>query len=109
MDGRAAAMDVRSAGIVSALLVCGLLSACGTSSTQAPDAGAGDVTGSSLVGRIYPPGLEQGVPWFVRIATDPSTVATPVAQATGKTAGSMIDYEVDGIPDGNYYVLILIE
>jgi hypothetical protein len=110
MDGRTA-RGVRggAAGIVAVVLASALISACSSSTQASPDGGGGDVTGSSLIGRIYPPGLEQGVPWFVRIATDPSTVANPVAQQTGKTAGTMIDYEVHGIPDGSFYVLILID
>jgi hypothetical protein len=118
VGGRATRPARGGAGVlVRVLLACAALSACG-SSTPTTDGGAGEVGGDSVIGevggnsvlgRIYLPGSERGVPWFARLATDPSTVATPVAQTTGKMAGILIDYEITGVPDGSYYILILID
>jgi len=59
---------------------------------------------------MYQPGLAIGMSYFVRLATSPSTITTPVAETTG-TPGNLnyIDYQIDGIPAGGYFMLGFID
>jgi hypothetical protein len=96
-------------GVLAALawvvLACGVLSGCGNDA-QTTDGRTG---GGTVLGNFYPP-LSLPGPWSVRLATDVSTVATPVAETTGTTNGTnVLDYEIDHVPAGAYYILILVD
>jgi ABC-type phosphate transport system substrate-binding protein len=88
------------------LLACATLSACGKT-TETTDA----ATGASVTGTLtLAAPVTAGASWFVRLATSPAGVTTPVAEATGTTtASASIDYQIAGVPAGTYFVLGFVD
>jgi hypothetical protein len=87
------------------LLACAALAACGKS-TEATDAAAG----ASVIGTLTLAAPSPGASWFVRLATSPAGVTTPVAETTGTAAGTAsIDYQIQNVPAGTYFMLGFVD
>jgi hypothetical protein len=70
----------------------------------------GAVAGATVMGTLTLPGNASGRPWFVRIASTPGGVVTPVAATTGVTTGSdTLQYSIAGVRAGTYYLLGFVD